>query len=172
MTDSQSLKRLFPSDGTLPEEHRLAAQIHQRAYLINGRLQLWEGPCKSVLSPVCTTLADGTVRQVPIGSYPEMGVAQSDAALDAAVCAYEMLMVHRSIVDAFLERFTAELARLKVGMPWESGVHITPLPGPHRTAYMTESIEDAKAPGRARRQRGRRRLLQHAVLSGRGLPGA
>ena len=383
MIDSHSLKRLFPSNGTLPDEHRLAAQIQQRTYLVDGRLQTWDGPCKTVLSPVCTTLADGTVQQVPIGSYPVMGEAQSDAALDAAVVAYDngrgkwptmtvagriacmqkfvkgmverrqaivslimweigksladsrkefdrtveyiqatiealkdmdnghsrftvvegtigqvrrtplgvvlcmgpynyplnetfctlipallmgntvvlkppqygtllfepllevfrdafprgvvntiyapgelvvprmlasgkvnvlaligssrvadhlkkqhpkshrlravlgldaknaaivlpdadldlavkecllgalsfngqrctalkMLIVHRTVVDAFLDRFTAELARLKIGMPWESGVHITPLPGPHRTAYMTDAIEDALAQG-------------------------
>jgi len=50
-------------------------------------------------------------------------------------------------VDIFLTRFTEELARLKVGMPWEKGVTITPLPGLHRTAYMSEAIEDAKAKG-------------------------
>jgi acyl-CoA reductase-like NAD-dependent aldehyde dehydrogenase len=32
-------------------------------------------------------------------------------------------------------------------MPWEKGVTITPLPGLHRTAYMTEAIEDARAKG-------------------------
>ena len=32
-------------------------------------------------------------------------------------------------------------------MPWEKGVAITPLPGLHRTAYMTEALEDAKAKG-------------------------
>jgi hypothetical protein len=58
-----------------------------------------------------------------------------------------LLIVHRSIVDRFLQRFTEELAKLKVGMPWEKGVNITPLPGLHRTAYMTEAIEDAKAKG-------------------------
>ncbi|MEJ8827552.1 aldehyde dehydrogenase family protein, partial [Variovorax humicola] len=36
---------------------------------------------------------------------------------------------------------------LKVGMPWEAGVSITPLPGLHRTAYMTEALEDAMAKG-------------------------
>lgn len=383
MTDSQSLKRLFPSDGALPDEHRLAAQIHQRTYLIDGRLQFWGGPCKTVLSPVSTVLPDGTMRQVPIGSHPDMGEAQSDAALAAVVAAYDngrgawptmtvagritcmqkfvkgmalrrqaiaslimweigksiadsykefdrtveyiqatieavkemdnghsrftvvegtigqvrrtplgvvlcmgpynyplnetfctlipallmgntvvlkppqygtlvfepllevfqaafppgvvntiyapgevvvprmlasgkvnvlaligssrvadhlkkqhpkshrlravlgldaknaaivlpdadletavreclqgalsfngqrctalkMLIVHRTIVDAFLDLFTAELERLKIGMPWESGVQITPLPGPHRTAYMVDAIEDAKAQG-------------------------
>jgi glyceraldehyde-3-phosphate dehydrogenase (NADP+) len=61
--------------------------------------------------------------------------------------ALKILMVHRSIVDTFLERFTAALETLKVGMPWEQGVSITPLPGMHRTTYMTQAIDDAKAKG-------------------------
>ncbi|MBV8628970.1 MAG: NADP-dependent glyceraldehyde-3-phosphate dehydrogenase, partial [Paraburkholderia sp.] len=61
--------------------------------------------------------------------------------------ALKMLLVHRSIAEPFLQRFTEALARLKVGMPWEPGVSITPLPGMHRTAYMTEAIDDAKAKG-------------------------
>ena len=61
--------------------------------------------------------------------------------------ALKMLIVHRSIVETFLRRFTEELAKLKVGMPWESGVAITPLPGLHRTAYMTEALADAQAQG-------------------------
>jgi aldehyde dehydrogenase (NAD+) len=61
--------------------------------------------------------------------------------------ALKMLIVHRSIVDRFVQRFTEELGKLKVGMPWEAGVSITPLPGLHRTAYMTEALEDAKAKG-------------------------
>ena len=61
--------------------------------------------------------------------------------------ALKMLIVHESIAETFLQRFTEELAKLKVGMPWEKGVTITPLPGLHRTAYMTEAIEDAHAKG-------------------------
>ncbi|BBQ50329.1 NADP-dependent glyceraldehyde-3-phosphate dehydrogenase [Acinetobacter pittii] len=61
--------------------------------------------------------------------------------------ALKMLMVHRSIADEFVNRLTTELAKLKVGMPWEKGVFITPLPGMHRTAYMTDVIEDAVAKG-------------------------
>ena len=61
--------------------------------------------------------------------------------------ALKMLIVHRSVVDVFLRRFIEELGKLKVGMPWEQGVNITPLPGLHRTAYMTEAIEDARAKG-------------------------
>ena len=37
--------------------------------------------------------------------------------------ALKMLIVHQSIVDRFLQRFTEELAKLKVGMPWDKGEH-------------------------------------------------
>ena len=383
MFDHETLQRLFPTPDEVPREQRLKSPIHQRTYVVDGASQTWDGQCKTVFSPVCERMPDGTVRQVEIGSYPVMGEVQSDAALDAAVAAYDngrgrwptmavaeriacmqdfvrqmvaqretvvslimweigksladsrkefdrtveyiqatlqalkdldnsqsrftvvegtigqirrtplgvvlcmgpynyplnetfctlipallmgntvvfkpptygtllfhplleafrtafpkgvintvyapgevvvprmlasgkvnvlaligsskvadhlkkqhpkshrlrailgldaknaaivlpdadlelavkecllgalsfngqrctalkMLIVHRSIVDAFLRRFSAELAQLKVGMPWEPGVNITPLPGPHRTAYMTAAIDDAKALG-------------------------
>src|SRR4051794_28962676 len=61
--------------------------------------------------------------------------------------ALKMLIVHSSIVDDFLRRFTAELSKLKIGMPWEKGVNITPLPEPGKTAYMAECVDDALAKG-------------------------
>jgi glyceraldehyde-3-phosphate dehydrogenase (NADP+) len=83
------LARHFPAREDIPAEHRLAAPIHQRTYLIGGQILTWDGPRKAVLSPVCTRdPMTGEVRQVEIGSYPVMGEAQSDAALDAAVAAY------------------------------------------------------------------------------------
>ena len=36
--------------------------------------------------------------------------------------ALKMLLVHQSIAEPFLRRFCEELAKLKVGMPWEKGV--------------------------------------------------
>jgi glyceraldehyde-3-phosphate dehydrogenase (NADP+) len=61
--------------------------------------------------------------------------------------ALKMLIVHQSMVDRFLQRFTEELAKLKVGMPWDKGVSITPLPEPGKVEYMTRLVEDAKAKG-------------------------
>jgi glyceraldehyde-3-phosphate dehydrogenase (NADP+) len=61
--------------------------------------------------------------------------------------ALKMLIVHRTIVDRFLQRFTEELAKLKVGMPWDKGVSITPLPDIGKVEYMTKLVEDAKAKG-------------------------
>jgi glyceraldehyde-3-phosphate dehydrogenase (NADP+) len=61
--------------------------------------------------------------------------------------ALKMLIVHQSIVEPFLQRVTEELGKLKVGMPWEKGVSITPLPEPGKVDYMTQLVEDAKAKG-------------------------
>jgi hypothetical protein len=38
----------------------------------------------------------------------------------------------------------AELAKLKVGMPWEKGVNITPLAELGKSAYLAGSIDDAR----------------------------
>jgi aldehyde dehydrogenase (NAD+) len=61
--------------------------------------------------------------------------------------ALKILIVHRSIADEFTKRFTAEVAKLKVGMPWEKGVNITPLPEIAKTDYMTACVDDAVAKG-------------------------
>lgn len=89
MTHSQSLRDRFPAADSIPVEHRLEALIHQRRYLVAGEFRTWEGATKKVLSPVCAHDADGNVNQIEIGSYPLMGEAESDAALDAAVAAYD-----------------------------------------------------------------------------------
>ncbi|MEJ8823572.1 NADP-dependent glyceraldehyde-3-phosphate dehydrogenase, partial [Variovorax humicola] len=67
----EHLAQHFPTPEDIPAEHRLAEQVHQRHSLIRGDLIEWNGPCKTVLSPVCTRdPATGDVKQVEIGSYP------------------------------------------------------------------------------------------------------
>ena len=61
--------------------------------------------------------------------------------------ALKIVYVHRSIAQEFLKRLSAEVAKLKYGMPWEKGVTLTPLPEVNKPAYLTECIEDAKAHG-------------------------
>jgi glyceraldehyde-3-phosphate dehydrogenase (NADP+) len=61
--------------------------------------------------------------------------------------ALKILFVHKSIVDEFIKRLTAEIARLKIGMPWENGVALTPLPEPGKTNYLAGLVEDAKQHG-------------------------
>ncbi|QSQ17014.1 NADP-dependent glyceraldehyde-3-phosphate dehydrogenase [Myxococcus landrumensis] len=61
--------------------------------------------------------------------------------------ALKLLMVHRSIADAFLQKFTAAVDQLKPGMPWEPGVAITPLPEPGKAAYLQGLVDDAVSKG-------------------------
>jgi glyceraldehyde-3-phosphate dehydrogenase (NADP+) len=61
--------------------------------------------------------------------------------------ALKMLIVHQSIVDPFMRRFSEEVGKLKVGMPWEKGVSITPLPVRDKVRFMTEAVEDAVSKG-------------------------
>jgi len=61
--------------------------------------------------------------------------------------ALKILFVHRDIVDDFISRITGAVSKLKGGMPWESGVNITPLPVPDKTSYLTELLNDARAKG-------------------------
>ena len=90
------------------------------------------------------------------------GIVLQDADLDNAVSecvlgslsfngqrctALKILFVHSSLVDVFLKKFTAEIAKLKCGMPWDAGVNITPLPEPGKTDFLSGLVEDAKQNG-------------------------
>ena len=57
--------------------------------------------------------------------------------------ALKMIFVHSSLVDEFLRRFCAKVEALKMGLPWEEGVQITPLPEPGKPAYLAELVDDA-----------------------------
>ena len=61
--------------------------------------------------------------------------------------ALKIFFVHESIAQSFLERFVAEVDKLKPGMPWEAGVKITPLPVPGKPQQMASWIADAVAKG-------------------------
>ncbi|MFC7000016.1 NADP-dependent glyceraldehyde-3-phosphate dehydrogenase [Rufibacter roseus] len=61
--------------------------------------------------------------------------------------ALKIIFVHRSKVDAFLEGLTEAVGKLKYGMPWEKGVNLTPLPEPHKPAYLKACIDEAVALG-------------------------
>lgn len=61
--------------------------------------------------------------------------------------ALKILFVHKSILTKFLEKFHAEVKKLKPGMPWEHGASLTPLPEPGKVEYLQELVEDARKNG-------------------------
>jgi glyceraldehyde-3-phosphate dehydrogenase (NADP+) len=124
------LLQKFPLATSVPSEHRLVREVHQRRWLLAGRLHSWDGTCKTVYSPVWLRGADGMPAAVSIGSYPEMGEVQSNEALDAADAAYDngrgtwptmsvadRIMCMQRFVAAMLER-RAEVVNL---LMWEIG---------------------------------------------------
>lgn len=61
--------------------------------------------------------------------------------------ALKALLVHGAIAPRFLRRLSEEIAKLKIGMPWEPGVTITPLAEPSKGAFLTDCIRDAELKG-------------------------
>ncbi|RPJ05442.1 MAG: NADP-dependent glyceraldehyde-3-phosphate dehydrogenase [Spirochaetaceae bacterium] len=61
--------------------------------------------------------------------------------------ALKILFVHKSRIDEFLTMFTAELLKLKCGMPWDADVALTPLPEGGKCEYLDSVVKDATALG-------------------------
>lgn len=89
MKTAEQLGALFPRESDIPADCRILEPIHQRAILINGEMLIWKGKRRTVHSPVCTRDADGTLSHVELGSVPVTGTVEADAALAAAVTAYD-----------------------------------------------------------------------------------
>jgi glyceraldehyde-3-phosphate dehydrogenase (NADP+) len=61
--------------------------------------------------------------------------------------ALKIIFVHQDIVDTFLTKFKEGVKKLKPGMPWDSGVSLTPVPEPGKVDYLRDLLEDAKKHG-------------------------
>ncbi|MDN4166039.1 NADP-dependent glyceraldehyde-3-phosphate dehydrogenase [Cytophagales bacterium LB-30] len=61
--------------------------------------------------------------------------------------ALKILFVHDSIADVFIEKYLQALQKLQMGMPWEAGVSLTPLPEPGKTEYLNGLVQDAQQHG-------------------------
>jgi glyceraldehyde-3-phosphate dehydrogenase (NADP+) len=61
--------------------------------------------------------------------------------------ALKILLVHKSIVEEFIQKFNSELKKLKPGMPWDAGTSLTPLPEPGKVEYLQALVKDAKEHG-------------------------
>ena len=61
--------------------------------------------------------------------------------------AIKLIFVARPVAQAFLDLFCAAVAGLKVGLPWEPGVNITPLPEPGKVQHLQALRADALSKG-------------------------
>jgi glyceraldehyde-3-phosphate dehydrogenase (NADP+) len=61
--------------------------------------------------------------------------------------ALKILFVHESIAEKFLEKFSAAVNGMPIGMPWEKDVKLTPLPEFDKAKSMRAFVDDAVAKG-------------------------
>ena len=87
MSFQEQLNELFLTEEEIPTDFKLVEEINQREYLSNGEMLAWSGDVHTVLSPICIKTANGLQRKV-IGTYPICDKDEANAALDAAVAAY------------------------------------------------------------------------------------
>jgi acyl-CoA reductase-like NAD-dependent aldehyde dehydrogenase len=114
---TQRIQGIFPEENAIPEAFRLQEPLHQREMLINGEMVPWNGTVQEVHSPVYVKTDQGLERLL-IGSYPLAGQAEADAALDAAVKAFDngrgewptMPIAERIVC---MEKFTGRMIEMK-----------------------------------------------------------
>ena len=61
--------------------------------------------------------------------------------------ALKHVLVDRKVAEALVERLADRVSRLKIGMPWEDGVAITPMPDPEKPGHLASLVKDALARG-------------------------
>jgi glyceraldehyde-3-phosphate dehydrogenase (NADP+) len=124
------LHDLFPTEADIPPECRILAPLHQRAILLNGEMQIWKGETRPVFSPVAVRGEDGSLKRVELGSFPVTGTDEADAAIDAAVAAYDngrgpwptMSVAQRiACVENFTNQIVARRREIVNLIMWEIG---------------------------------------------------
>jgi len=61
--------------------------------------------------------------------------------------AIKIIFAHRSVAEKFATQLAEQVGRLLVGMPWENGVEITPLPEEGKPQWLNELVSEALAGG-------------------------
>jgi glyceraldehyde-3-phosphate dehydrogenase (NADP+) len=85
---SEKLKSLFPTEAEIPKEWDITTPVHQREYLLDGKIVHWDGPVQEVYSPIF--IRDGeTLKPKLLGSYPLIGEKEAMEALKSAEKAYD-----------------------------------------------------------------------------------
>ena len=87
-TLAQQLCSAFPSPQEIPAEFRPNPSEYERLYLLDGRVETWQGAVSEVTSPICIRQGEGCERAL-IGNAPVRDEAAVLAALDAAVRAWD-----------------------------------------------------------------------------------
>lgn len=82
-------ENIFPAWNEIPQEVKPDFPIHQKEYLINGELKIWEGRTNEIFSPVLIKTNHG-LQKVEVGSHPMLTSDEALKAVDTAYQAYNL----------------------------------------------------------------------------------
>lgn len=171
-TEHPQLKEIFPTEKDIPNEYNFEKTIEQTEYLIDGEIRTWTKDFEDVYSPVCMVAADGSVKPKRLGKHPMMDEKETEAALNAAVKAYnygrgawpvmsvkDRIICMQQLVSKMLPQRNAIIKMLI----WEIGKSASDSEKEFdRTIeYMVDTIEELKKLDRE----GSRFSLQQGVLA-------
>lgn len=88
-----------------------------------------------------------------VTKHADLDVAVSECILGALsfngqrCTALKLIFVQKDVADEFVKKLSEAVSALKPGLPWESGVKITPLPEADKPQYLKDCIADAVEKG-------------------------
>ena len=171
MDIKEKVKNIFPRLQDIPQEHRLNEQIEQTEFLINGKIERWQGDMSDVFSPVCLTdRADGGPQL--IGRYPLQTETEALAALAGATQAYDrgrgrwptMSVTDRiKHVEDFVFRMQEKRAEVIKLLMWEIGKSLkdSTTEFDRTVVYIRDTIEALKDLDRA----GSRFTIEQSIIA-------
>ncbi len=118
--------------------HKAAQQLHQahpKPFTVRLALGLDAKNCAIVTSKANLDVA---VAECVLGALSFNG---------QRCTATKLIYVHESVADAFVQRMAQKIDALKVGLPWQPGVQITPVAEPGKDKYLSELVSDALGKG-------------------------
>jgi len=116
-----------------------AADELQKAHPKPHRLRVCLGlEAKNPAIVLADSDIDASVKEIVLGALSFNG---------QRCTALKIVFVHKQIREAFLPKLCDAIDKLKMGLPWEEGVNITPLPEEGKPNYLKSLIEDALAKG-------------------------
>ena len=77
----------------------------------------------------------------------KIAVAGATKYLGQRCTAAKMLIIHASVYDAFMKKFTAAVDELSIGLPTQGNSYITPSPDPDMVQNMTRHVNQATSLG-------------------------
>ena len=129
---NEKLAVIFPKESEIPAEYAYGEPVHQKEYLVNGEIKIWNGPVQDIFSPVCIQTTNGTEQKL-LGSTPLLTEVEATDALNAAIAAYKngtgewpKMTVEGRIraMEKFVKAMKSKRTEVVKTLMWEIGKNI------------------------------------------------